>query len=99
MEKATTGRQTAEHKPASSPRPCQNSQTMVCECDLAVNRSLCLPVQRLNAFAIASMCDVVRYRPRHASQLVSPFALPPQALTSYWEGDGGRWEHKRGASR
>jgi hypothetical protein len=91
MEKATTGRQTAEHKPASSPRPCQNSQTMVCECDLAVNRSLCLPVQRLNAFAIASMCDVVRYRSRHASQLVSPFVLSRQLTPGIDVVLGGGW--------
>jgi hypothetical protein len=39
MEKATTGRQTAEHKPASSPRPCEKSRRMVGEYDLAVNRS------------------------------------------------------------
>jgi hypothetical protein len=50
MEKATTGRQTAEHKPASSPRPCENSRAhdeWQCEYDAAVNRTLCLPVQRL----------------------------------------------------
>jgi hypothetical protein len=51
-----------------------------------------------NAFTIA-----VRYRPRHACRSSSPHLPSPidtaQAMTSHWEGDQGRWEHKRGAGR
>jgi hypothetical protein len=49
-----------------------------------------------NAFTIASSPSARR---RSTSpHLPSPIDTA-QALTSHWEGDQGRWEHKRGAGR